>query len=79
MRRKPNVLSEVNMMMICYNLRRLVSIYGSEALKNKLKRLELCIFNQIASFLDHVRSFFHQENLIAFELSKIKPTRNVLY
>ena len=39
MKGKQNVLSEVNLMMICYNLRRLMSIYSLKELKNKLKRL----------------------------------------
>src|SRR5690554_841082 len=39
MRGKQNVLSEVNLMMICYNLTRLISILGPEVLKNRLKGL----------------------------------------
>lgn len=39
MRGKQNVLSEVNLMMICYNLTRLISILGPDVLKNRLKRL----------------------------------------
>jgi len=39
MKGKQNVLSEVNLMMICYNLTRLSSILGPEVLKKRLKRL----------------------------------------
>jgi len=39
MKGKENVLSEVNLMMICYNLRRLMSIFSINDLKNKLKQL----------------------------------------
>jgi hypothetical protein len=39
MRGKQNVLSEVNLIMICYNLKRLVSILDPKVLKNRLKRL----------------------------------------
>lgn len=53
---KHNVLSEVNLMMMCYNLKRLVSIYGVNALKNKLKKLAPYYFYKIdlfSSFLRH--------------------------
>ena len=39
MKGKQNVLSEVNLMMICYNLRRLMSIVGVKELKERLKSL----------------------------------------
>ncbi len=39
MKGKENVLSEVNLMMICYNLSRLMSILGPGVLKNRLKKL----------------------------------------
>ncbi|WP_282032342.1 transposase, partial [Aequorivita sinensis] len=39
MKGKQNVLSEVNLMMICYNLTRLSSILGPEVLKKRLKGL----------------------------------------
>ncbi len=50
MKGKQNVLSEVNLVMICYNLRRLMSILGPKELKNRLKRLRpilLAIYHQI--------------------------------
>ena len=39
MRGKQNVLSEVNLIMMCYNLRRLMSILDPKVLKNRLKEL----------------------------------------
>jgi hypothetical protein len=39
MKGKEHVLSEVNLMMMCYNLRRLMSIFNINDLKNRLKSL----------------------------------------
>lgn len=44
MKGKRNVLSEVNLIMICYNLRRLTAILDPKELKNRLKRPCLEIF-----------------------------------
>lgn len=41
MKGKENVLTEVNILMICYNLRRLISIFGIKELKDRLKSLAL--------------------------------------
>ncbi|MCH8325111.1 MAG: transposase [Bacteroidetes bacterium] len=41
MKGKEHVLSEVNIMMICYNLRRLMSIFSINELKSKLKNIGL--------------------------------------
>ncbi|MBT8322855.1 MAG: hypothetical protein KJO94_05190 [Eudoraea sp.] len=38
---KENVLSEVNLIMLCYNLRRLMSILDPKVLKERLKGLGL--------------------------------------
>jgi transposase len=51
MKGKQNILSEVNLMMICYNLRRAMSILGVKALKTKLKALALFFFKKIDQFL----------------------------
>jgi transposase len=51
MKGKDNVLSEVNLMMICYNLTRITSVFGPKALKNKLKELALFFFKKIDPFL----------------------------
>ena len=45
MRGKQNVLSEVNLIMICYNLKRLVSIVDPKVLKDRLKRLVAILFD----------------------------------
>jgi hypothetical protein len=50
MKGKQNILSEVNLMMICYNLRRVMSILGVKALKTKLKALALFFFKKIDRF-----------------------------
>ncbi len=63
MKGKQHVLSEVNLIMICYNLRRLISIFGINELKYKLKGLVLSflsIFELIKAFL---RLFFDKYNL----------------
>lgn len=55
MKGKENVLSEVNIIMICYNLTRLMSIFNINNLKNKLKGLILYILagsNQFKAFLN---------------------------
>jgi len=44
MKGKENVLSEVNLMMMCYNLRRLMSILDINTLRMKLKKLYPYIF-----------------------------------
>ena len=46
MKGKQNVLSEVNLIMICYNLKRLVSILDPKVLKDRLKRLVAIFFAQ---------------------------------
>lgn len=54
MKGKQNVLTEVNLMMICYNLKRLVSILGPKELHNRFKRLLAFLFRsfgQIAAVL----------------------------
>jgi len=50
MKGKENVLSEVNLIMICYNLRRLMSIFSIEDLKNKLKELVLFFLTKYATY-----------------------------
>ena len=54
MKGKLNVLSEVNLIMICYNLRRLMSIMQPKELKNMLKRLEL----ELTAFLGAISAIF---------------------
>jgi hypothetical protein len=47
MKGKEHVLSEVKLMMMVYNLRRLMSILGVNDLKTKLKQLVLFFFAQL--------------------------------
>jgi len=57
MKGKENVLSEVNLMMMCYNLRRLMSIFSTESLKHRLKSLYayiLSIFELISIDLSNL-------------------------
>jgi len=51
---KENVLSEVNLIMICYNLKRLMSILGPKELKNRLKGLGLPLLTIYHPILDHL-------------------------
>jgi transposase len=51
---KENVLTEVNIMMICYNLRRLISILGIKELKNRLKSLVLTFLTFNNLFKGHI-------------------------
>ena len=58
MRGKENVLSEVNLMMICYNLLRLKQIFGVETLKNRLKNLCTYFLKQLNSFLSFLEILY---------------------
>lgn len=72
MRGKQNVLSEVNLMMICYNLTRLISILGPAVLKNRLKKLVpefSALFEVILAYMD---SFLLLGNTYPY----FKTTRN---
>ena len=56
MKGKQNVLSEVNLIMICYNLSRLMAILDPKELRNRLKKLALelsPIFEGISGVLSH--------------------------
>ncbi|MGB3342853.1 MAG: transposase [Aequorivita sp.] len=72
MRGKQNVLSEVNLMMICYNLTRLMSILGPEVLKNRLKRLVPEFSALFEVVLAHMGSFL----LLGNTYRNFKATRN---
>ena len=62
-----NVLTEVNIMMIIYNLRRTMSILGIKALKNKLKQLIIKLYQYIRYFKAFLAIFI--DNL--FSINKI--------
>lgn len=63
MKGKEHVLSEVNIMMICYNLRRLMSIFGINELKNRLKGLVLHFLALTRAFLTILSKFIPKANL----------------
>lgn len=64
MKGKQNVLSEVNLIMICYNLKRLVSILDPKELKNRLKKLALEISPIFGSILGILNDFPFLGNLV---------------
>ena len=74
MRGKQNVLSEVNLMMICYNLTRLMSILGPEVLKNRLKSRAPRLSTLFDEILAHLNNFHSFRNRRPF----FKATRNNL-
>ena len=55
MKGKQNVLSEVNLMMMCYNLRRLMSIFDLNELKARLEKLVLYFFAKIWAKMRHLK------------------------
>ena len=64
MKGKENVLSEVNIQMICYNLRRLMSIFGVRELKKRLKSLALYVLIRYEALLSHFKLFYKKNNYI---------------
>ena len=64
MKGKENVLSEVNLMMMVYNLRRLMSIFTIEELKTKLKELAHYISAYIDLILYHLSHFSPKQYLL---------------
>ena len=64
MKGKQNVLSEVNLMMMVYNLRRLMSIFTPNDLKNKLKALGLHIAHLYKLFLAPKHTYLSKSNFL---------------
>ncbi|HMB63400.1 MAG TPA: IS1182 family transposase [Eudoraea sp.] len=64
MKGKENVLSEVNLIMICYNLGRLMSILDPKELKNRLKQLGLKLFRLFGAISAILRGFIFHRNLL---------------
>ena len=58
MRGKRGVATEVSIIMICYNLRRLLSIFGTEELINKLKELVLFFILALKCYYKGIRYIF---------------------
>ncbi len=75
MKGKQNVLSEVNLMMICYNLRRLMSIFEINELKYKLKELVDTFFDIFAPIKGFLSLFFEKSVL---SKNKNQPNLNAL-
>lgn len=71
MKGKEHVLSEVNLMMICYNLRRLMSIFDVDDLKKRLAALFLSFLPKSSSFYVFLRLCNSESNFILFDESKI--------
>ncbi len=72
MKGKENVLSEVNLMMICYNLTRLMSILGPGVLKNRLKRL----VPEFSALFEVVLAYMGDFLLLGNTYPIFKATRN---
>ncbi|RLD36800.1 MAG: hypothetical protein DRI74_08400 [Bacteroidetes bacterium] len=60
MKGKEDVLSEVNLMMMVYNLRRLMSIFDINDLKTRLKSLVSQIIGLLRSFKASLNTFYFQ-------------------
>ncbi|WP_034256874.1 transposase, partial [Arenibacter latericius] len=78
MKGKQHVLSEVNLMMTCYNLRRLMSILGPKELKNRLKELRPMISAILRPILDLVSQLLTIPRLQTPELRNDKTSFNRL-
>ncbi len=64
MKGREHVLSEVNLMMICYNLRRMLTILGPEELKKKLRALLPVFFHLFGLKGSDLRPFFKSSTLL---------------
>ena len=74
MKGKEHVLSEVNLMMSCYNLRRLMSIFTINNLKNRLIALFLSFLPKTSSFYAFLSLFNAISNFNLFgKLKKLSP------
>jgi len=60
---KENVLSEVNLMMMVYNLRRLMSIFNVNELKSKLNRLILSLIGFYGFYKAPLSPFYFQNSI----------------
>ncbi len=69
MRGKKNVLSEVNLIMICYNLKRLMSVLDPKEPKKRLERLRLELslgsFPAIACHFPFQPNLFYEQKIIS--------------
>jgi len=67
MKGKENVLTEVNLMMMCYNLRRLMSILDLNSLKHWLNMLYLVLLNAFQPNRADVSNFFNNTSFCKIE------------
>ncbi|WP_371815806.1 transposase [Flagellimonas sp. 389] len=65
MKGKQNVLSEVNLIMTCYNLTRLMSILGPKDLEKGLKQLGLEISSLFRAITEILHRFLFRRNLFS--------------
>lgn len=72
MRGKENVLTEVRMIMICYNLRRLMSIFSLNELKSKLK----AAFWPISAFRTIIRALGIKKLFVWYKTPQWIPGKN---
>lgn len=79
MKGKENVLSEVNLMMICYNLRRLMSIFSVKDLKNKLKELVFTFLDFLKRFKTLLNTFYKRKPFLYLLKSRNKTSSNEVY
>jgi hypothetical protein len=77
MKGKQNVLSEVNLIMICYNLRRLMSILDPKELKNRLKRPVAIFFALSAAISAILSDFLFPQSLSYHKITGHKPLATV--
>ena len=76
MKGKQNVLSEVNIIMICYNLRRLMSILSPKELKNRLKSIYLFVLYTIDPILDYIKDLIYAKLNPFSKIYQFKRTLN---
>ena len=79
MKGKENVLSEVNLIMICYNLRRLMSIFTIKELKNRLKGLMSIRLSFIGRFLVPVTNYYTKTiRTYSFDFTNFKMRKGLV-
>jgi hypothetical protein len=62
MKGKENVLSEVNLIMMCYNLRRLMSVFNINNLKRLLQGVYVYYLSIVGLFVAVLRHYYLQTN-----------------
>jgi transposase len=83
MKGKENVLTEVNLMMMCYNLRRLMSIFDTNQLKSLLKRLVYDFSQVLVSIRSVLSSLKSSGNNYSYKTllinNSLKPSNGKLW